>query len=57
MSAMFSTEPIRIGVVANEPMRLEGLTSIFENHAKPGEIQLLPIVGTLEEHLDKMDDD
>ena len=36
MSAMYSLEPIRIGVVANEPMRLEGLTSIFENHAKPG---------------------
>src|SRR3569833_2570635 len=36
MSAMYSTEPIRIGVVANEPMRLEGLTSIFESHAKPG---------------------
>jgi len=52
MPAMYSSEPIRIGVVANEPMRLEGLTSIFENHAKTGEIQLLPIVGTLEEHLD-----
>ena len=52
MSAMYSTDPIRIGVVANEPMRLEGLTSIFENHAKPGEAPLVPIVGTLEEHLD-----
>jgi DNA-binding NarL/FixJ family response regulator len=52
MSAMYSAEPIRIGVVANEPMRLEGLTSIFENHAKPGEATLLPIIGTLEEHLD-----
>jgi DNA-binding NarL/FixJ family response regulator len=52
MSAMFSLEPIRIGVVANEPMRLEGLTSIFENHAKPGETPLLPVVGTLEEHLE-----
>jgi len=52
MSAMYSTEPIRIGVVANEPMRLEGLTSIFETHAKPGEAPLLPVVGTLEEHLD-----
>jgi DNA-binding NarL/FixJ family response regulator len=52
MSAMFTSDPIRIGVVANEPMRLEGLTSIFENHAKPGEPSLLPIVGTLEEHLD-----
>jgi DNA-binding NarL/FixJ family response regulator len=52
MPAMYSSEQIRIGVVANEPMRLEGLTSIFENHAKPGEPALVPIVGTLEEHLD-----
>jgi DNA-binding NarL/FixJ family response regulator len=55
MSAMFNLEPIRIGVVANEPMRLEGLTSIFENHAKPGETPLVPIVGTLEEHLENHD--
>ena len=52
MSAMFSSDPIRIGVVANEPMRLEGLTSIFENHARPGEPPLLPVVGTLEDHLE-----
>lgn len=52
MPAMYSQDPIRIGVVANEPMRLEGLTSIFENYAKPGEVQLQPVVGTLEEHLD-----
>lgn len=52
MSAMFNPEPIRIGVVANEPMRLEGLTSIFENHVRPGERPLLPVVGTLEDHLD-----
>jgi DNA-binding NarL/FixJ family response regulator len=52
MPATYSSELIKIGVVANEPMRLEGLTSIFENHAKSGEIPLQPIVGTLEEHLD-----
>ena len=52
MPATYSSELIKIGVVANEPMRLEGLTSIFENHAKSGEISLQPIVGTLEEHLD-----
>ena len=52
MSAMYSSETIKIGVVANEPMRLEGLTSIFENHAKTGEPLLQPVVGTLEQHLD-----
>ena len=52
MPAMQNIETIKIGVVANEPMRLEGLTSIFESHAKSGEALLQPIIGTLEEHLD-----
>jgi DNA-binding NarL/FixJ family response regulator len=52
---MQNIEPIKIGVVANEPMRLEGLTSIFESHAKSGEVALLPIIGTLEEHLENED--
>ena len=52
MSAIIILYPIRVGVVANEPMRLEGLTSIFENHAKPGEHLCCPLSGTLEEHLD-----
>src|SRR6516165_8291161 len=52
MPAMQNMGSIKIGVVANEPMRLEGLTSIFESHAKSGEVLLQPIIGTLEEHLD-----
>jgi DNA-binding NarL/FixJ family response regulator len=52
MSAMHSAVPIRIGVVASEPMRLEGLSSIFDPHPKSGETQLFPVVGSLEEHLD-----
>lgn len=53
MSAMQSAVvPIQVGVVASEPMRLEGLTSIFEPNPKSGELPLFPVVGSLEEHLD-----
>jgi DNA-binding NarL/FixJ family response regulator len=53
MSAMQSpVVPIQVGVVASEPMRLEGLTSIFEPNPKSGELPLFPVVGSLEEHLD-----
>ena len=51
MSAIHNLVPIRVGVVANEPMRLEGLISIFDSYPKVGELPLVPIVGTLEEHL------
>jgi DNA-binding NarL/FixJ family response regulator len=52
MSAIHNSVPIRVGVVASEPMRLEGLTSIFDSYPKVGELPLTPIVGTLEEHLE-----
>ncbi len=53
MSAMHNpVVPIQVGVVASEPMRLEGLTSIFEPNPKSGELPLFPVVGSLEEHLD-----
>lgn len=45
-------EPIRIGVLAGEPIRLEGLTMIFEEMPPPGKPSLVPVVGTLEELLD-----
>jgi DNA-binding NarL/FixJ family response regulator len=52
MSAIYHSVPIRVGVVANEPMRLEGLISIFDSYPKAGELPLVPIVGTLEGHLE-----
>jgi len=52
MSAIYHSVPIRVGVVANEPMRLEGLISVFDSYPKAGELPLVPIVGTLEQHLE-----
>ncbi len=38
---------IRIGVLAGEPIRLEGLSSIFDEPPEPGKPHLIPVVGTL----------
>ena len=43
--------PIRVGVVAGEPIRLEGLTSVFEREPEFGQSPLLPVIGTLDELL------
>jgi DNA-binding NarL/FixJ family response regulator len=51
MSSNRSTEPIRIGVVSGEPIRLTGLTSIFDQPARDGCPQLVPVTGKLEELL------
>ena len=44
-------ESIRVGVVAGEPIRLEGLTSVFEREPEFGQSPLEPVIGTLEELL------
>jgi DNA-binding NarL/FixJ family response regulator len=46
-----SQEPIRIGVVADEPIRVAGLASVFDQPAEGGHQQLVPVVGTLTELL------
>ncbi len=43
--------PIRIGVLAGEPIRLAGLSTVFEEAPQPGKPQLVPVVGTLEDLL------
>jgi DNA-binding NarL/FixJ family response regulator len=43
--------PIRIGILAVEPIRVAGLASIFDQPAHPGEPQLVPVIGSLEELL------
>lgn len=43
--------PICIGLVSDEPIRLEGLISIFDLPARPGSASLLPVAGSLEEML------
>jgi DNA-binding NarL/FixJ family response regulator len=42
---------IRIGVLAGEPIRLEGLYTVFEEPPEASRPQLKPVVGTLDELL------
>jgi len=51
MSKTSKSDPIRIGVVAVEPIRLAGLASIFDLPAEQDQPQLMPMVGTLSELL------
>ncbi len=46
-----SPKPIRIGVVEDEPIRLAGLRSVFDQPAKEDQPQLVPVVGTMAELL------
>ena len=46
-----SLPPIRIGVLSGEPIRLEGLATVFEEPPEPGRPRLEPVVGTLKELL------
>lgn len=48
MSVPQTSQTIRIGVLAGEPIRLEGLTMIFEQEPAPGQTRLVPVIGTLE---------
>ncbi|MFP5210143.1 MAG: LuxR C-terminal-related transcriptional regulator [Acidobacteriota bacterium] len=43
--------PIRIGLASDEPIRLAGLASIFEQPAQAGKPGLLPVPGTMDELL------
>jgi len=51
MSAPRNTEPAEIGLVSDQPIRLEGLMSIFDQPASEGVPAMRPIAGTLEEML------
>jgi DNA-binding NarL/FixJ family response regulator len=46
-------EPIRIGVVADEPIRLAGLSSIFDQPEREGRAQMVPVLGAMRELLAK----
>jgi DNA-binding NarL/FixJ family response regulator len=48
---MGESSSIRVGVLAGEPLRLEGLTSVFEREPEFGQSSLFPEIGTLEELL------
>jgi len=51
MHSMRNPEPVHIGLVAGDPLRMEGLSSVFE--ALPGEARspFLPIFGSMDELL------
>jgi DNA-binding NarL/FixJ family response regulator len=51
MSSNRNPGPIRIGLVADEPIRLAGLTSIFDQPARDGHAGLVPVSGPLTELL------
>jgi len=46
-----TVQTIRIGLVAGEPIRLEGLTMIFEERPTPGKTHLVPVIGPIQELL------
>ncbi|MDE3202193.1 MAG: response regulator transcription factor [Acidobacteriota bacterium] len=52
MAPAETLQPIRVGLVAGEPLRLEGLALVFESGRAPGQAQLVPVRGTLQELLD-----
>jgi DNA-binding NarL/FixJ family response regulator len=51
MSANRNPGPIRIGLVADEPIRLAGLVSIFDQPALDFHAQLVPVSGSMAELL------
>lgn len=53
MSPERKSDSIRIGVVADEPIRLAGLSSIFDQPGLNGRAQLIPVPGSIRELLAK----
>jgi DNA-binding NarL/FixJ family response regulator len=51
MSAIRNPGPVRVGLIADEPIRLEGLASIFEHAVAEGCPPLLAVPGSIEELL------
>lgn len=48
MPSTSDSNPIRVGVLAGEPIRLEGLTTIFERPPEFGQSVLEPVIGELD---------
>jgi DNA-binding NarL/FixJ family response regulator len=55
VSSLRIPSPIYIGLISDEPIRLAGLGSIFEQPAREGQAQLVPITGTVNELLARTD--
>jgi DNA-binding NarL/FixJ family response regulator len=54
-SASAYPSPIRIGILATEPIRVAGLASIFDLPEQPGHPRLVPVVGNIQELIDSAD--
>jgi DNA-binding NarL/FixJ family response regulator len=50
-SSQHGPDTIRIGVAGDEPIRVAGLASIFDQPGQAGEVQLVPVIATLKELL------
>jgi len=51
MSAIRKSESIRIGIMADEPIRMAGLSSIFDQPGEEKRAQLVPVPGAMRELL------
>lgn len=51
VSSKHGTDPIRIGLVSDEPIRLEGLASIFDAPSPEGHPTLVPVARSVEQLL------
>ncbi|MGA9061235.1 MAG: response regulator transcription factor [Terracidiphilus sp.] len=51
MSSAPNAEPIRIGLLAAEPVRVAGLATIFDQPEEQDQAQLVPVIGSLAELL------
>lgn len=51
MTRSQNPRPIRIGILAGEPIRVAGLASIFDQPAQLSQAQLVPVIGSLQDLL------
>ena len=51
MSLIRTNEPIRVGLLTDEPLRMEGLARIFKDQPSNGYAPLIPVFGNFEELL------
>jgi DNA-binding NarL/FixJ family response regulator len=51
MSSNRNQKPVRIGILIGEPIRLAGMSRVFEDYPVQGSVQLVPVVGNLDELL------
>jgi len=54
MCSVRKAKPVYIGVLADEPIRIAGLASIFEQPEDPDQTQLVPVFGRLDALLDDL---